>query len=246
VHSEGFSNEIKTRCLIIDDEPPARDLLISYASQLDDLVVLEQFANAPEAFSFLQKNPVDLIFLDIQMPGMNGLELIRSLHQRPGIILTTAFREYATDGFDLDVLDYLVKPISFSRFMKAIAKFHHYFTKPPEGIIDSEKNYNEAYIFIKVGKDQIKVYFKDILYIECIKDYLRIITSDKTYVTYDRLMYMEEKLPDGRFLRIHKSFIISVGMVKSFRNDKVIIGDVGLPVGRVYKQKFLEAFSKKG
>src|SRR5919109_2265266 len=122
-------DKTKTRCLIVDDEPPARELLTSYISRLDDLEITAQLSNALEAFSFLQKNAVDLMFLDIQMPKMTGIELIRSLHHAPGVILTTAFREYATEGFDLDVLDYLVKPISFERFMKAIGKYHHYFSK---------------------------------------------------------------------------------------------------------------------
>ena len=235
---------MKIRCLVIDDEPPARELLSSYLARLDDFEVVNQFGNALDAFAFLQKNTVDLIFLDIQMPGMTGLELIESLHHPPRVVLTTAFREYATDGFDLDVLDYLVKPISFSRFMKAIGKFHHYFSKSPEDTLEDEKTFNQAYFFIKVNKEQVKILYKEILYIESIKDYLKIITTEKTYITYDRLMYMEEKLPEGRFLRIHKSYIVPLGKIKAFRNDSVTIGDIELPVGRVYKQKFLDAFGR--
>jgi len=232
-----------TRCLIVDDEPPARELLTSYISQLDDVTILANLGNALDAFSFLQNNSVDLMFLDIQMPRMSGIELIKSLHHTPGVILTTAFREYATEGFDLDVVDYLVKPISFERFMRAMSKYHHYFSKASNPLT-SDDVFNEAYFFAKVNRDQVKIYFKNILFIESIKDYVKIATPERIYITYERLTHMEEKLPDGRFLRIHKSYIISLAKVKSFRNDNVKIGEVDLPVGRVYKQKFQDAFYK--
>lgn len=234
----------KIRCLVVDDEPPARDLIASYVSRLDDFQIVAHLGNALEAFSYLQKSAVDLMFLDIQMPKMSGIELIKSLHHTPHIIITTAFREYATDGFDLDVLDYLVKPISFERFLKAIAKYHHYFPKPADDVVN-DNAFNQAYFFVRINRDQVKIFLKNILFIESIKDYIKIITQEKTYVTYDRLSNMEEKLPEGRFLRIHKSFIIALGKVKAFRNDSVKIGDVDLPVGRVYKQKFLEVFNKR-
>lgn len=231
----------KTKCLVIDDEPPARELLLSYLSRVEDFEIAGQFDNSLDAFSYLLKHQVDLIFLDIQMPGMTGLELIGSLPKLPRIVLTTAYREYATDGFDLDVLDYLVKPISFGRFMKAIGKFHQYFCRPEDQWND-DASFNKAYFFIKVGKDQVKIFFRDILYVECIKDYLKIVVQGKTYITYDRMMYMEEKLPEGKFLRVHKSFIVALAKIKAFRNDSVKIGDTEIPVGRVYKQRFLNSF----
>lgn len=235
---------MKTKCLIVDDEPPARELLVSYVGKLEDFEIGAQFDNGVDSFNYLQKNGADLIFLDIQMPGMSGLELIQALKEPPAIILTTAFREYASTGFDLDVLDYLVKPISFARFMKAIAKFNHYTGKNTDHQAGDDP-FDQAYFFAKVGKDQVKIYYKDIIYIESIKDYLKIITADRSYITYERLMHMEEKLPEGKFLRIHKSYIIAVGKVKAFRNDSVVIGSTDLPVGRVFKQKFLEIFSRQ-
>ena len=233
---------MKTRCLIVDDEPPARELLISYISKLDDFEVVDQFNNALETFNYLQKNTIDLLFLDIAMPKMSGIELIKSLHYAPSVILTTAFREYASDGYDLDVLDYLVKPISFDRFMKAIGKYHHYL---PKALNDHQHEvaFDQAYFFLKVNREQVKVYFRNILYIACIKDYIKIVTAEKTYITYERLTHMEEKLPEGRFLRIHKSYIISVGHVRTFRNDTVSIGNLTLPVGRVYRRNFLDIFN---
>lgn len=235
---------MKTRCLIVDDEPPARELLNSYISKLDDFEVIVQFNNALETFNYLQKNSVDLLFLDIAMPKMTGIELIKSLHHAPSVILTTAFREYASDGFDLDVLDYLVKPISFDRFMKAIGKYHQYLPRTPNDQAQ-DVGFDQAYFFLKVNREQIKVYFRNILYIESIKDYIKITTPEKTYITYERLTHMEEKLPEGRFLRIHKSYIISMSHVKTFRNDTVKVGDTTLPVGRVYRKQFLDAFTSR-
>ena len=234
---------MKTRCLVVDDEPPARELLVSYISRLDDFEVVLQLSNALETFNYLQKNSVDLIFLDIEMPKMTGIELIKSLHHAPSVILTTAFREYASEGFDLDVLDYLVKPISFDRFMKAIGKYHHYLPKVTSEPIN-DIAFDSAYFFLKVNREQVKVFFKSIIYIESIKDYIKIITAEKTYITYERISNMEEKLPEGKFLRIHKSYIIALGKVKTIRNDTVKIGEMSLPVGRVYRRKFQEMVQK--
>lgn len=228
------------KCLIVDDEPPARELLASYISRLDDLEIVQQCGNALEAFSCLQKNAIDLMFLDIQMPRMTGLELIKSLHHPPKIVLTTAYKEHASEGFDLDVLDYLVKPISFERFMRSVAKYHQYAPKP-EITEPAENTYEQAYLFIKVNKEQIKVHFKDIRYIESLKDYIRITTRTNSYVTYNRLSYMEEVLPEKRFVRIHKSHIIAIKELKSYGNGFVNMGDRELPVGRIYKHLFLDA-----
>src|SRR5690606_24689191 len=190
-----------------------------------------------DAFSFLQNHDVDLMFLDIQMPHMTGLELLKSLRHPPRVVLTTAFREYALEGFELDVLDYLVKPISFERFMKAIGKYHHYIHRPVvhESVPAA---FEGAYMFVKVNKDQVKVYLRDILYVESIKDYLKIVTKDRAYLTYHRLSSMEDKLPGDHFVRIHKSYIVSMSKIHSCRNDLVRIGDAELPIGRVYKKFF--------
>lgn len=228
------------KCLIVDDEPPARELLQRYIGQLEGFEVLEMFDHALSAYTFLQSNQVDLILLDIQMPRMNGIELLKSLRFPPKVIMTTAFRDYAVEGFELDILDYLLKPISQERFFKAISKFHFYHEinqyKPAEN-----SSYDDAYLFLKVDRDQVKVFLKDILFIEGLKDYIKVHTTAKVLIAYERLGYMEEKLPEGRFLRIHKSYIVSVDKVSYFNNDKVQIDQVGLPIGRVYKQAFLSA-----
>lgn len=235
------------KCLVVDDEPPARDLLLSYIARLSDLEVTGQCSSGLEAFEFLQKNPADMMFLDIQMPKMNGLELIKTLHQRPRIVLTTAYREYAAEGFDLDVLDYLVKPVSFERFLKTIAKYNFYVSAQQNGAegATDDNTFDTAYMFFKVNKDMVKIFLKDILYIESIRDYLKIVTAEKSYITYQRISYMEEKLPEGRFIRIHKSYIVATAHINAFRNDTLKINNFELPVGRLYRQKFLESFSKK-
>lgn len=226
------------KCLIVDDEPPARELLQRYIEQLDGFQVFNMLDHALSAFSCLQSNPVDLMFLDIQMPRMNGIELLKSLRFPPKVIMTTAFRDYAVEGFELDTLDYLLKPISQERFLKAISKFHYYHEinqhKPQE-----KSTYDDAYLFLKVDRDQVKVFLKDILFIEGLKDYIKVHTTQKVLVAYERLGYMEEKLPEGRFIRIHKSYIVSIDKIIHFNSDKVQLVQTGLPIGRVYKQAFL-------
>ena len=236
---------MKIQCLIVDDEPLARELLVSYLERVDCVELVGQCKNALEAFAFLQNKPVDLMFLDIQMPKMNGLELIRSLHNKPRIIITTAFREYAVEGFDLDVLDYLVKPVSFDRFLKAIAKYSHYdgMQKSPE---NNKDDFENAYMFVKVNKDMTRVLLKDIIYIESFRDYLKIILKDRSLITYQRISYMEEKLPEGKFMRIHKSYIVALHKVISYRNDTIYLDKFNLPIGRTYRQNFLKQLAEVG
>jgi two-component system, LytTR family, response regulator len=232
---------MKIKCLLVDDEPPAVDLMTAYIERVGDLEIVGRCNNAIEAFGLLQKTRIDLLFLDIQMPKMTGLDLIRSLHDRPRIIITTAYREFAADGFDLDVLDYLVKPVSFERFLKAIAKYNQYNlfrqAEAPEKTVDA---FDKAYMYFKVNKQVKKVYLKDIVYIESVKDYVKIVTTDKPLITYQRLSYMEEKLPENKFLRIHKSYIIALDRISGYNNDLIHIEGHELPLGRSYKQGFLK------
>ncbi|MEZ5072267.1 MAG: LytTR family DNA-binding domain-containing protein [Bacteroidales bacterium] len=235
------------RCLIVDDEPPARELLSSYVARLEDMKVMAQCGNALEAFSALQRYPVDLMFLDIQMPKMTGLELVRSLKDPPKIVLTTAYKDYACEGFDLDVMDYLVKPISFERFLRTVDRYHKYRQSPQPREAQEEENANpfdHAYLFIKVNKEQVKVFLKEILYVEGLKDYIRVVTTKQSYVTYNRLTYMEEVLPDGHFVRIHKSYIVALRHLDSYGTDSVRIAGQSLPVGRSFKQKFQEELGR--
>lgn len=225
-------------CLIIDDEQPARELIKAYLEVLPDFEVVGLFDNAIDGFIYLQSNEADLLFLDIQMPRMSGLELLKALHKKPKVILTTAFREYAVEAFDLEIFDYLVKPISQERFLKAISKFLH-FQEITKSVSPEPNAFNNAYLFLKVDKDQVKVFLNDILYIEGLKDYIKVFTNDGLYVVYERLGYMEAKLPESKFIRVHKSFIVAIDKISTYNNDSLKIQQQEIPVGRMYKQVFL-------
>lgn len=232
-----------TTCIIVDDERPARDLMQLHLAGLNDFELTATFDNALDAFNFLQRTAVDLIFLDIQMPKLSGLELIKSLKTCPKIILTTAFREHAVEAFELDVLDYLIKPVTQERFMKAISKFTYYST------IHLEKtkipnSFETAYIFLKVGKEQLRIFLKDILYVEGFKDYIKVHTPGKVFITFERLSYMEEKLPENKFVRIHKSFIVSLDRITKYNAEQIKIGETSLAIGRVFKNGFLKKIQR--
>jgi DNA-binding LytR/AlgR family response regulator len=232
-------------CIIIDDEQPARELLQMHLAGLQDFLVTGTFTNALDAFHFIQKNKVDLMFLDIQMPKLSGLELIKSLKDGPRIILTTAFREYAADAFEMDVLDYLLKPITQERFMKSISKYYYYTNNAPQ-TAPVPDTFEQAYIFLKIGKEQVKIFLKDILYIEGLKDYIKIHAADHTYVAYDRLSYMEEKLPRNKFMRIHKSYIVAIDNISNYNNEQVTIHQKALTIGRVFKKEVIKKLIKPG
>lgn len=230
-------------CLIIDDELPARRLIQMYLEAIPDFEIVSSLSNSIDGFEFLQKNSIDLLFLDIQMPRMTGLELLKSLKIKPKVVLTTAFREYAVEGFELDVLDYLVKPISPERFQKTISKYLH-FQEITQTNTQQKTTFDEAYIFLKIGKEQKKIFLNEILYIEGLKDYIKVFTEEGMFVVYERLGYMEAKLPESKFARIHKSFIVSIGKVLTYSSNVVKIEANEIPIGRIYKQNFISQVEK--
>ncbi|OQP58334.1 LytR/AlgR family response regulator transcription factor [Niastella populi] len=225
------------KCIVIDDEQPARELITLHLANLRGFQLLAAFDNALDGFNFLQKNTVDLVFLDIQMPRISGLELIRSLKVCPKIILTTAYREYAVEAFELDVLDYLIKPVTQERFMKSISKFNYYNPAPAEKP-DVANSYHTAYIFLKTGREQERILLNDILYIEGLRDFIKVHTPQKVFIASERISYMEEKLPDSKFARVHKSYIVALDKINSVHAEQVMIGNIAIPVGRVYKNEF--------
>lgn len=229
-------------CLIVDDELPARKLIQAYLEALPNFEIVASLDNAVDGFMYLHDHSVDLLFLDIQMPRMTGLELLKSLKNRPKVVLTTAFREYAADGFDLDVFDYLVKPISQERFLKTISKYLH-FQEITQNSVPQKSPFENAYIFLKVGKEQKKVFLHEIRYIEGLKDYIKVYTVHGMEVVYERLGYMEAKLPESKFVRIHKSFIVALEKVSTYSNTAVRIDEHEIPVGRMYKQEFIDQMS---
>jgi len=234
------------KCIIIDDEPLARQLLESYISQVEGLTLIKSCENAIEAFSFLQQRPVDLIFLDIQMPQITGIDLLRSLKDCPRVILTTAFREYAYDAYDLDVADYLLKPISFDRFLRGLSKVYQIKKLPETDAAPGADptSYGEAYLYFKADREMIKVYLNEIEYIESLRDYVRVKTHQKQIITYQKISYLEHKLPENKFIRIHRSFIVPLDKVSSFTANTVKIGAIDLPIGRNYKNETLKALNR--
>jgi len=233
----------KIRCLVVDDEPNAIRLIRSHIDKIDNLFVVGEFANGIDAISFLSKNSVDLIFLDIQMPDLTGLDLIKTLINPPKMIITTAFREYALEGFELEVVDYLLKPITFVRFMKAVVKYKTFF-KEREITNFPEETIKEDFIFLKEGKKTHKLKYSEILYIEGLNEYIKIHAIHCRIILKQSLISMEKTLPENMFLRIHKSYIISINNIKAFTNHSVEINDLELPIGKSYKGKVLEKISK--
>jgi DNA-binding LytR/AlgR family response regulator len=228
-------------CIIVDDEPNAQQILVHYASQLDYLKIIGICKNAFEALSLLQKESVDLIFLDIQMPQFNGLEFVRSLNQKPKIIFTTAFSEYAVDGFELGVTDYLLKPFSFERFVKAVSRALDVDTKD-NGIIE-EKNVESKidFVFLKIDANTLeKVMLQEINYIEAYGNYVKVFTKNKMHLVPETMIGMEKLLPENLFVRIHKSYIIPITKVTAYTNDTVQVIEMKLPLGKIYRMQFLE------
>jgi len=231
------------KCLIIDDEPLAIKVLESHIKNIDFIDVASTFFNAVEAYNYLQKNKVDLIFLDINMPRLTGLEFLKTLNNPPQIILTTAYREFALDGYEFNVRDYLLKPISFERFLKAVSKVQ---VKPALQTFTGQTSAQEAvdHIFLKSKKKMVKVFYRDILFIESIKDYVKVKTDKIEVISSQRISSMEEVLPKDAFLRIHKSFIINLNKIESFTNNTVEINKKELPIGRLYKNEALKVLSQ--
>lgn len=224
--------EMKLRCLIVEDEPIAQDILKSYVERVGTLEIAGQFTNALAAFSYLEHSPVDLLFLDIKMPQMSGLQLLRRLPRKPKVIIVSAYRDFALDAFDLDVIDYLLKPVSYPRFLKAVAKVAKGEVVDPL-IPDKEK----PFLFVKGNKQVQKIYVDQILYLESQRDYVKIkLSGDTEVVTRQTISYYEEFLPAQLFLRIHRSFIVAPGRITAFEANRVFVGKQALPVGRNYKQ----------
>lgn len=224
-------------CLIVEDEPLAAELLKSYIAKVPDLALASHCDSAVDAFGVLQRQPIQLMFLDIQMPRLTGIELLKTLPHPPPVILTTAYREYAVESYDYDVLDYLVKPIQFDRFLKAIGKFYQRQTALAPAAAAQADSFEQAYLFFRVDREQQKIWLKDIDYIEGLGDYVKIFTAGSPIVTYERLSYLEEKLPEEHFVRVHKSYIICTDKMQSFSGSTVKVAGKYIPVGRMYKER---------
>lgn len=222
------------KCLLVDDEPPAREILRRYIDDISTLQLAGECANALQAFTVLQKQAVDLMFLDVRMPRMNGNEFLKSLRHPPKVIFTTAYPEYALEGYELDVVDYLLKPVPFDRFLKAVNKAFPSGVVPEERIELKEKK-KQAFVYFRIDRKMKKVMLDDIMYIESMKDYIKLFTSEGTLITKQSISSVEEMLPGKDFARVHRSYIVSLNNIKSFTSELIEIGEANIPIGKLYR-----------
>jgi DNA-binding LytR/AlgR family response regulator len=227
-------------CIIIEDEPLAAEVLQDYISQVPFLKLVRCCSDAFYAMETLQSFDVDLMFLDIHLPKMKGLDLIKDLKNPPKIIITSAYQEYALQGYDLDVADYLLKPIEFSRFLKAVNRIvqTNQIVLPVRSVIQPAER---VYLFFNVGKKKVKVFLDEILYIESMKEYVRVNTKSKSVLTKFKLTQVDELLSENNFLRIHRSFIVAKDKIEAFSATEVELGGKRLPIGRSYKELVMRA-----
>lgn len=229
---------MKIRTLIVDDEPHAIEVIEDHVSKFNQLELVGKCRDAIQAFQVLQQKPVDLMFLDIKMPGLSGTDFLKNLKNPPKVIFTTAYSEYALEAFDLNAIDYLLKPISFERFFRAVDKVCQLTEHKPTAIISHEVPVSgqEAFLYLKVERKTIKIAINEILWVESLRDYVKVVTETQTYISKQKISFLEEMLPDRRFVRIHRSFIVALGKISSFYAYSMEVKGHELPIGRNYKQ----------
>ena len=228
---------MKLRSLIVEDEPLARNLLVEYVKKVSSLELIQACSNPLQAIEVLRTQPIDLMFLDIQMPEITGISLLKTLQKKPLVILTTAYSEYALESYELDVVDYLLKPVTFDRFLRAVDKATHRFSAPPS-TENAATAPRQSFVFVKDGTRLIK--FDDILYVEGLKDYVTIVTRTGKIVSLQRLKTLETQLPAETFIRVHHSYIISMKAIDSIHKGEVRIGNNAIPISESYKKALKE------
>jgi DNA-binding LytR/AlgR family response regulator len=235
-----MSEHKKILCMAVDDEPPALNVLQNHIESVPTLTLATTCNNAVEAFNKLQQHQIDLLFLDIQMPQLLGTDFMRTLKNPPKVIFTTAYRKFAVEGFELNAVDYLLKPISFERFLKAVSKVMDVAlpvsatsTRP----VEPEKNSNGTHLYFRADRKMVKVILDEILYIESLKDYVKIITKTTTIITKQSISSLEESLPKDSFIRIHRSFIVALSKIESYNHEVIVINKKELPISRMYKHE---------
>lgn len=230
----------KVKCLITDDEPVAREIIKSFVEKIPDLELIGECKNVSETLEILDKEDIQLLFLDINMPEISGLTLAKSIQSKTKIIFTTAYREYAIEGFDLQVVDYLLKPISFDRFFKAVRQFFDLYMSKENVNEVMTPTKKEEFIFVRSERKMVKINFNDIVYIESLSDYIKMHLKDQVVVTRETINNIESKLPKDYFLRTHRSFIVSIGQITSFTSEFIELGKKAIPISRSYKENVLK------
>lgn len=231
------------KCIVVDDEPLAREAIKVYIEKLPDLELVDECENAIQAMASIRKNQVDLLFLDIEMPEIDGITFIQMLKNVPGIIFTTAYRNYAVEAFDLDAIDYLLKPISFERFVASINKYYERSYKPlaMQGELKKEST---NYLNVKADRKTFIVDISSILYIESLKDYVKIVYENESIVSHDSISHLESSLAEHGFIRIHRSFLVAIDKIKSFDAETVFLNKQELPISRTYRKSVLSILDK--
>ncbi|WP_259068364.1 LytR/AlgR family response regulator transcription factor [Mucilaginibacter sp. X4EP1] len=238
------------RCIIVDDEPLALHVLEDYISKIPFLQLIKATTNPIEALTLVQEGNVDLVFLDVQMPELTGIQFLRIANGKAKVILTTAYPQYALEGYELDVIDYLLKPIAFDRFFKSVQKAQGILqpaAKPlqPEPAPKPQQDFLSDFIFVKTEHKIQKVYLNDILFIEGLKDYISIFTTAERIITLQNMKKMEDALPAKNFMRVHKSYIVSINKIDSIERSRIFIGDKIIPVGDTYRDEFFKVIDGK-
>ena len=222
----------KIYCLIVDDEPLAVQVIATHLEKVSDVEIVATCTSAIKAYELIQSEHIDLVFLDIQMPELTGIDLIKTLEHPPRVIFTTAYRDYAIEGFDLDVVDYLLKPVSLPRLLRALDKYRRL---PPSSNPTATDN-EDAHLVVRSNRKTVRLALKDILYIESLSDYVNIHMGDEVVTSKERISNLEKKLEEAGFLRIHRSFLVATDKISAFSTDEVQIGQTALPISRSYKQ----------
>jgi DNA-binding LytR/AlgR family response regulator len=232
---------MKLRCLLVDDEPPALKILQSHIANMKGLEIAGLCKNAVEALDILNEKSIDLIFLDIKMPKLLGTDFLKNLTNPPKVIFVTAYRDYAVEGYDLDAVDYLVKPVSFERFLKAVSKVKKLLGQQVAVMGEEYKKNTEAFVYLKVDKNMQKIFVNEILYIESWKDYIKIFfTTGKNVLVKQSISSIENLLSEHNFLRVHRSYMVSLSKISGYNSLAIQLNEKDIPIGRLYKQHVME------
>jgi DNA-binding LytR/AlgR family response regulator len=236
---------MKIKAMLVDDEPHAIEVLDNYLRNFGEIEIVARCQNAIQAFQVLQQQKVDLMFLDVKMPGLTGTELLRSLKTPPKVVFTTAYHDYAVEGFDLNAVDYLLKPIPFDRFLRAMDKVFAGLNVTNQPIAIAQKaavSNQDVFLYLKVDRKMVKVNVNDILWVESLRDYIKVVLKDKVLITKQKISLLEELLPEDSFIRVHRSFIVAMDKVESYHVHKIEIAGKELPIGRNFRNECQRRF----